>query len=86
MGLAALQNFTTVMCVCVCVCAHACAQVHICGGGGKSKDNLWALAPSFYHTSSGDWTQVVKSGDKGLYLTNHPVSPKFAFSWVIQSA
>lgn len=48
---------------CVHLCwGEACATVHM----WKSEDSLSAYAVPFHHVCPGDWTQVVRLGDRGL--------------------
>lgn len=48
------------MCVYVSVCVCACRNTH------GVRDNLQKLMPSLHHVCSGDWTHIIRLGNKSF--------------------
>lgn len=54
------------MSVCVCVCAHT--YTDMCYGTCVGEQNNFLVSSLiFHHMGTGDWTQVIRVGDKLLY-------------------
>jgi hypothetical protein len=61
------------VCSCVCVCLDVCVIVFL----WRSEVNFWTpLFLSFHHLCLGNWTHVIRSGSRCLYLTETACCPK----------
>lgn len=72
--------FHVCLCVCTCVHTHVCVPHHTLGGESTLEVRRhFVIIYSLYYLGSGDWTQVVRHGNKNLCPSSHSASSNLLF-------